>query len=278
MLNHVKQAVPMTALEERELLLKIGKERAKERIILSNVPFVMQKARAMSEQYSETMEDIFQEGMIGLHDAYEKYDPSRGTRFLTYAVSWCDRYMRNFIMSNQSPIYEPNNYHQDLQYVNKYGMPENGDIIGESKWTDERRRLVQNRIMFSVAVHSEEDSSAEESIKEEVIDCGMIIYENSLELSHEENKNLRTILKYSEKYHKVVEEIDQSNPRYIQIFMDYVEGFKRYEVLSREHGVTKQRIGQIVSLVARKIEKRLKISGDAVTFGRALLEYQMARG
>ena len=273
MFNHVKQAVPMTAAEEKELLLKIGKERARERIILSNVPFVLQKARKMSEQYGETMEDLFQEGMIGLHDSYEKFDPSRGVRFLTYGVSRCDRYMRNFIMSNQSPMYEPNNYHQDLQYVNKYGMPENGDIIRESKWTDERRRLVQNRIMFSVAAHSEE-----ESIKEEVTDCGMIIYENSLELSHEENKNLRTILKYSEKYHEVVEEIDQSNPRHIQIFMDYVEGFKRYEVLSREHGVTKQRIGQIVSLVARKIEKRLKISVDAVTFGRLLFEYQMTRG
>lgn len=274
-MDYTDRTKPMTASEERDLLQTVGKEKARERIILSNVPFVLQKAKEMSRQYIEDLEDIFQEGMIGLSDAYEKYDPTLGTRFLTYAVARADRYMRNFIRSNQTPLYEPNNFYVDLNFVNAHGMPEKGDIVGHSKWNSERQRCVENRVMFNVSVHEEEDKSGD--TLSETTDRGLVLYEDSLEVSHNDNENLSIITQYADQYHQVLCELYQKNPLSISIFNGYVEGFKRYEVLAREYGITKQRIGQIIGEVSRKVEKRLRIAGDAVTFGRALFEYNLSR-
>lgn len=40
------------------------------------------------------MEDLEQEGYIGLHEAVQHYDPDRGMSFISYAAFWIKRRMR----------------------------------------------------------------------------------------------------------------------------------------------------------------------------------------
>jgi RNA polymerase primary sigma factor len=79
----------LTAADERRLarLIERGDLQAKDRLVSSNLRLVASVARRYVGR-GLPMEDLLQEGVVGLIRAAEKYDWRRGTRFSTYAVPW----------------------------------------------------------------------------------------------------------------------------------------------------------------------------------------------
>jgi RNA polymerase primary sigma factor len=79
----------LTADDERRLARRIerGDLAAKDRLVRSNLRLVASVARRYVGR-GLPMEDLLQEGVVGLIRAAEKYDWRRGTRFSTYAVPW----------------------------------------------------------------------------------------------------------------------------------------------------------------------------------------------
>lgn len=85
--------IPMiTPEEESDLALEIRKggkegERAKEKLVKANLRFVV----SVAKQYQHrglSLSDLIDEGNIGLVKAAEKYDETRGFKFISYAVWW----------------------------------------------------------------------------------------------------------------------------------------------------------------------------------------------
>jgi RNA polymerase primary sigma factor len=79
----------LTADEERRLARAIerGDLAAKDRLVRCNLRLVASVARRYVGR-GLAMEDLLQEGVVGLIRAAEKFDWRRGTRFSTYAVPW----------------------------------------------------------------------------------------------------------------------------------------------------------------------------------------------
>lgn len=88
-LSHAMSHRLLTATEERELAQRIerGDLAAKERLIRSNLRLVLSIARRYRGHGLE-LADLFQEGVVGLSRAAEKFDRGRGTKFSTYATWW----------------------------------------------------------------------------------------------------------------------------------------------------------------------------------------------
>lgn len=75
--------------QERELFRRLqrGDEDAFQQIIEANLPFVIAVAREYDTR-SLTHDELVSEGSMGLIEAARRFDPSRGNRFITYAVWW----------------------------------------------------------------------------------------------------------------------------------------------------------------------------------------------
>ena len=85
--------VPMISVDEEiELAQKIRKggregERAKEKLVKANPRFVVSVAKQYQHQ-GLGLTDLIDEGNIGLVKAAEKFDETRGFKFISYAVWW----------------------------------------------------------------------------------------------------------------------------------------------------------------------------------------------
>ena len=80
-----------------------GDERAKDTLATSNLALVISVAKKFADRGAR-IEDLVQEGNIGLLKAIEHYDPRKGTRFATYAVWWIRAYIQRFLQDNRSQV------------------------------------------------------------------------------------------------------------------------------------------------------------------------------
>ena len=71
--------------EELAILAQAGNTHAKQRLIECNLRFVISVAKQFIHQ-GISLEDLIMDGNIGLINAIERFDPTRGFKLSTYAV------------------------------------------------------------------------------------------------------------------------------------------------------------------------------------------------
>jgi RNA polymerase primary sigma factor len=98
----------LTAEEEVDLAQRIerGDLEAKERMINSNLRLVVSQARRY-QGHGLPMEDLVQEGMLGLIRAVEKFDWRRGFKFSTYGTLWIRQALQRGLQNHGRTIRLP---------------------------------------------------------------------------------------------------------------------------------------------------------------------------
>ena len=91
-LNEIAREPMPTPEEEAELATKIHKggkegEQARDRLVSANLRFVVSVAKQYQNQ-GIFLTDLINEGNMGLVKAAEKFDETRGFKFISYAVWW----------------------------------------------------------------------------------------------------------------------------------------------------------------------------------------------
>jgi len=95
-------------------------QRAKAAMIESNLRLVISIAkRYTSRTNSLSVQDLCQEGSLGLVKAVEKFDPERGFRFSTYATWWIKQSVMRAIADQSRTIRLPVHVHDQLNAVRK---------------------------------------------------------------------------------------------------------------------------------------------------------------
>jgi RNA polymerase sigma-32 factor len=89
----------ISAEEERELArrYRAGDKRAGERLIQACLPFVLMIAREY-RCWGVPMEDVVQQGNLGLLKAAARFDPERECRLVTYAAYWVRAEIREHVV------------------------------------------------------------------------------------------------------------------------------------------------------------------------------------
>ncbi len=86
--------------EELCALARDGDTEAQNRLLENNLSFIRQQANKIVGQSGDSrldVDDLIQEGCFGLMEAISRFDPERGTKFLTYAVWWIRKFMQETV-------------------------------------------------------------------------------------------------------------------------------------------------------------------------------------
>src|SRR4051812_19992408 len=95
----------LTREEEYELSHRArkGEEAARQTLATSNLAFVVAVAKKFATRGAR-LDDLIQEGNVGLMKAIEHFDPKKNVRFATYAVWWIRAYITRYLKDNRSQV------------------------------------------------------------------------------------------------------------------------------------------------------------------------------
>jgi len=119
-LSRLTQAPLLTPEEEVTLTRAVqqGDTKARQRLIESNMRLVINIAKTYRNR-AIPLEDLIQEGAIGLMQAAERFDPEKGFRFSTYATHWIRQAIGRAIDNKSKAIRLPAHVSQSLRRIEK---------------------------------------------------------------------------------------------------------------------------------------------------------------
>lgn len=107
-LREINETKLLTAAEEQELATRIGEGdvRARDRMVRANLRLVVNIARCYTGK-GIGLQDLIEEGNLGLLRAVEGFDPGMGTRFSTYASYWIKQSIKRALINSAKTIRIP---------------------------------------------------------------------------------------------------------------------------------------------------------------------------
>ena len=246
----------LTYEEEYELALKAknGDKKARERLINSNLRFVVSVAKKFKGQ-GMPLEDLINEGNIGLMTAVDKFEPEKGYHFISYAVWWVRQAILKALAEQSRPVRLPLNRSNELiqivraknELIHKKGISDpSSEQIAEA--TGLEASLVKSlmevtRDMISYDSPIKRDEDGESSYFDFVEDKSQSP-ENDM-VNHMMEKDIKSLLSIlGDKERDIIEK------RY---------GFNGNEPMSLkaigdEYNLTKERIRQIEKAALQKLK------------------------
>jgi RNA polymerase primary sigma factor len=107
-LREINETALLSAKDEQELATAIGQgdTRARDRMVRANLRLVVNIARGYTGK-GLGLQDLIEEGNLGLLRAVEGFDPAMGTRFSTYASYWIKQSIKRALINSAKTIRIP---------------------------------------------------------------------------------------------------------------------------------------------------------------------------
>jgi len=139
-LTEIKQLDPLSTEEEVRYAkaAREGDHNAFNQLVTHNLRFVVAMAKKFQGQ-GVPFEDLINEGNLGLIKAVNKFDETRGFKFITYAVWWITQHIRNAIHKTGRIIRLPSHisesmgklYRKSLELEQEYEREPSLDELAE---------------------------------------------------------------------------------------------------------------------------------------------------
>lgn len=189
LIEYLKQinSIPLlTPNEEKELAKKIraGDKKAREKFILANLRFVVKIAKQYVKSGLSFL-DLIQEGNIGLIEAVDRFDPSYGYRFTTFAAFWIKQAIQRAIAKKSSLIKLPIRKHRTCaklarikdKFLSEYGkQPTDKELANISGSSIEEVGLLSPFLSLQLisldAPLSSDDSNSRTKLSDVFVDTG----------------------------------------------------------------------------------------------------------
>ncbi|MGE5194027.1 MAG: RNA polymerase sigma factor RpoD/SigA [Deltaproteobacteria bacterium] len=107
-LREINETALLTAEQEKELSYRIndGEKEARDQMVRANLRLVVNIARSYTGK-GLPLQDLIEEGNLGLLRAVEGFDPTMNTRFSTYASYWIKQSIKRALINSAKTIRIP---------------------------------------------------------------------------------------------------------------------------------------------------------------------------
>jgi RNA polymerase primary sigma factor len=141
-LREINETKLLTAQDERDLAAQIaqGDARARDRMVRANLRLVVNIARGYTGK-GLGLQDLIEEGNLGLLRAVEGFDPAMGTRFSTYASYWIKQSIKRALINSAKTIRIPA-YMVELLSKWRRATSRLADELGRSPTPEEVARVL----------------------------------------------------------------------------------------------------------------------------------------
>lgn len=241
---------------------KAGDKDAREKLVQMHLRLVIPTAKRFARSGMDLM-DLVEEGNLGLLQAIDKFDPSKGFRFSTYAIHWIEQYIRRAVEEQSGTIKIPSHAWDNMRLwgktwdklKEKLGRePSLKEMASEMNISARQVRSILDTLSAAYSVDSLSSALSEEedmTLEDTITDYGKGNPDN-LVTDASANKELLAIL-------------DEINPRDKEILI------MRYGIASEEPltlaevsqklGISRERVRQIEERAVRTVRKKAEQLG-----------------
>ena len=246
--------------EEIELAQQIKKgglagERAKDKLVTANLRFVVSVAKQYQHQ-GLSLTDLIDEGNIGLIKAAQKFDETRGFKFISYAVWWIRQSILQAIAEQSRIVRLPLNQVGSVNKINR--------ILNKFEQENERRPSVeeiaekvdlpQEKIEEAMKVNSRHvsmDAPFSEGDESSLLD---ILPNNDSPMAD------KTLVMESlrEEINRALQTLNARERYIIEAFFGINQPEMTLEEIGDKYGLTRERVRQIKEKAIRRLRQNTK--------------------
>jgi len=248
--KEVRKSELLTPKEEVELAERIqdGDEVAVEILVKANLKFVISIAKEYQNQ-GLSLADLISEGNFGLVKAATRFDPTRGFRFISYAVWWIKQSIIQSLNDNSRMIRLPANVILKLAKIrkelekfefNNEREASTGEVINEDSDDDDLTVILTPKVGSLNAPINEEGGELSELIADTSEDP-LETFEIDKRLKEELKETLSVL---DDRERDIIESYFGINKEYAPMTLDDI---------GDRYGLTKERIRQIKEKAIRKL-------------------------
>lgn len=257
-LKDVRPIPLLTAEEEITLSKKIqkGDKDAREKMIRANLRLVISIAKRYVN-LGVPLSDLIEEGNIGLMKSVEKFDPTRGFRFSTYAAWWIKQGISRAIIDQGKMIRVPVYMNEEILKYKKIveklthklrRKPQHAEIAKKLKISIEKVRELEGAITKMSSLDAPIGEDGEGQVKDIIEDENIVAPDEELEnfISKERAASFLQMLNDREK--KIID---------MRFGLSDGNAHTLAEI-AKVLGVSRERVRQLESATLKKIRQIIK--------------------
>lgn len=244
----------ISAEEEVELArrIKTGDRKALEKLTKANLRFVVSVAKQYQNQ-GLSLPDLINEGNIGLLKAAEKFDETRGFKFISYAVWWIRQSILQAIAEQGRVVRLPLNQVGSVNRINK--------VLSKFEQENERRPSVDEIADKTDLPHEKIEDVLKVNTRQVSVDAPMADGDGTSMIdfmqSDSDSSTDEELLKESLRA-EIASALSVLNDRernVIEAFYGINQPECTMEEISKKYGLTRERVRQIREKAIRRLKQ-----------------------
>ena len=256
-LSEIGKEELLSSDEEVELAQRIrkGDQQALERLTKSNLRFVVSVAKQYQNQ-GLALPDLINEGNMGLIKAAEKFDETRGFKFISYAVWWIRQSILQAIAEQSRIVRLPLNQVGSMNKINK--------MLSKFEQENERRPSI-DEISEQIDLPEDKiDAAMQISGRHVSVDAPFVDGEDNSLLDVLVNDNApmadRELVKESlqAEITNALQMLSERERNIIRAFYGIGEPELTLEEIGHKYGLTRERVRQIKEKAIRRLRGNTK--------------------